>query len=156
MSPVFDADQPKEHYVKFDPNGKGTSAEPLPPGSYPFDVMSADDTTSKSGNEMIALKLQVHGEDHSVYVNDWLLEKVRNRLVHFCETTGLDHKYVAGELVAADCVGKSGTVIIDIEEQPGFKPKNKVRDYEGKTEAQVIPRKAAAAAATPDDDTVPF
>lgn len=128
--------------MKFDPTM--APREPLPAGSYTFECLSAEDTQSKNGNDMIAVKLQVMGPNYDVYVIDWLLQKMIHKLIHFCETTGLDAQCQAGELCAADCKGATGTVVLEIEEKSGFSPKNKVKDYEGKKPAdQIITRKPA-------------
>jgi hypothetical protein len=143
--------------VKFDPKIK--SRDPLPPGAYAFEVLKAEETTSKNGNDMIKLSLQVMGPEYDVYVNDWLLQKVLHRLMHFCETAGLEEQFVAGNLTADDCQGATGRVILEIEDKPGFSPKNKVKDYEGKPPGdQVIKRKvihASAGIVAPTDET-PF
>jgi hypothetical protein len=103
----------------------------LPKGTYDFEVFRAEDKISKSGNEMIALGLKVFADDGKTpFVNDFLLERMAFKLLHFCEVTGLTEKYESGNLTASDCVGCSGRVQIDIEPAKGaYAAKNSVRDY---------------------------
>lgn len=104
--------------------------ELFPKGIYPFVVLTAEDKISKSGNEMIALKLDVFHGERSRWVNDYLLPSLEFKLAHFAETAGLKDKYESGELTAEDCVGRSGHVRIDIEPATAeFKAKNVVKDY---------------------------
>jgi hypothetical protein len=104
----------------------------IPEGVYPFDVMNADNKTSKAGNEMIELELRIYcadGRERSL--NDWLMPKMAFKLFHFCAYCGLSQQYDAGTLTAADCVGKSGFVKIGIQadKQGQYPDRNSVKDY---------------------------
>lgn len=103
----------------------------LNPGIYPFEVMSAEDQFSKSGNEMIKLKLAVFGPDNQqAHVYDYLLEKLAHKLRHFAEAVGLLAKYESGELSAFDCREKTGYVKLIVDDKdPAYPPKNTVKDY---------------------------
>lgn len=108
----------------------------LEAGLYPFQVMHAEDAISKSGNEMIKLTLKVWNKDGSERViYDYLLEAMAFKLRHFCASAGLIGNYEAGNLKAADCIGKLGKVDIIMQSgQPnpmgGYYPdKNSVKDY---------------------------
>lgn len=103
----------------------------LEAGVYPFEVLVASEGLSKTGNEMIKLKLNVFGNSgEQVHVFDYLLEKLEFKLRHFCETIGLLEKYEKGTLSEMDCEGKSGFVKIAIEPaNDRFGPKNVVKDY---------------------------
>lgn len=106
------------------------------PGMYHFEVVSAKDTQSKKGNDMIELQLKywdMNGKERFVY--DYLLEAMSFKLLHFAETVGIEDLYESGELSAKDCLGKTGNVEIII--QPGsvnthggyYPDKNSVKDY---------------------------
>jgi hypothetical protein len=104
----------------------------IPEGEYSFEVQSAEDTQSKSGNDMIKLVLCVwdaEGRQHTVY--DYLLEAMPKKLKHFARHCGLITKYEAGELLADDCVGKCGTLSLVIQEDKTGKypPRNSVANY---------------------------
>jgi len=102
----------------------------LPAGIYPFEVMMAADKISKTGNEMIELKLNVFGENQETHVFDYLLEKMAFKLRHFAEATGLIGEYERGKLEALSCLNKSGYAKIGIDKGNGnFPPKNTVLDY---------------------------
>lgn len=105
-------------------------------GIYNFEVLESAQQLSKSGNEMIKVKLGVWDSKGVMRVIfDYLLEAMPHKLHHFCETTGLKDKYNIGELNAEDCLHKSGKVHITIEKgkeksEGGFYPdKNSVKDY---------------------------
>jgi hypothetical protein len=106
----------------------------LEAGVYPFEVLTAEDTVSKAGNEMIKIKLVVYGNDgQQAHVYDYLMahsEKVMFKLRHFCEMAGLIAAYEAGTLDALQCFGKQGYVKIAIRNGDAqFGPKNEVKDY---------------------------
>ncbi len=132
----------------------------IPEGQYQFEVVIAEDTQSKSGNDMIKLKLNVwdsEGRQHTVY--DYLLEAMPKKLKHFAKHAGLIVKYESGELLADDCIGKCGTLELIIQEDKTgkYQPRNSVVDYlESKG---FINQESAATLVTEADlfnDAIPF
>jgi len=102
----------------------------LLPGTYDAEVIESEEQQSKSGNDMIKLKLQVWREDGStVHVYDYILPAFARKLKHFCYSAGLEKQYDAGKVTATDCYGKAVSAMIDREKQEGYKPKNVVLDY---------------------------
>lgn len=108
----------------------------LEPGIYQFQVSSAINEVSKSGNEMIKLSLLIwdkEGNTHHLY--DYLLEAMAYKLRHFCETMGLINKYEQGELHPSDCIGKQGHIELVIQEGKfkdngeRYPNRNAVKDY---------------------------
>lgn len=104
----------------------------LPAGWYDFEVMSAEETTSKAGNEMIKVKLRVFnpkGPDTHIY--SYLMEQMQDRLLDFCETANIMDKYEAGVLRAVDCMDRTGKVKVAVEEDKNGKypPQNVVKSY---------------------------
>ncbi len=71
----------------------------LPDGSYKFMVMGAHNKVSKTGNDMIELKLSISYENAHHIIFDYLLEAMLFKLRHFAEATGLLDKYEAGEVM---------------------------------------------------------
>jgi hypothetical protein len=134
----------------------------FPAGKYPFEVIKSEDKVSKSGNEMLALQLKVYGEGERVTtVFEYLMASNQQRLNQFCTFTGLQAKYEAGELEAADCVGRDGWVCIKVQPaKDGYDPKNVVNYYCPKPEGTVAGAPAARivvnAAALASDDEIPF
>lgn len=108
----------------------------LEPGVYDFEIISAQDKTSKSGNEMIELKLKVFDSNgNSSHVFDYLLpEKMAYKFRHCCEAIEIIDKYEGGELVADDFIGGTGEVKIKIDKNKdaNYPDKNAVVDYLGK------------------------
>ena len=106
--------------------------KPLAPGYYNFEVKDAEETVSKSGNEMIKLTLKVwdnKGKEYTLY--DYLLSSANMmwKLKHFCDSCELAEIYENGELTDSACIGKCGKVETDIEKQEGYGPRAKVKDY---------------------------
>lgn len=108
----------------------------LEPGVYDFEVVEARDRISKSGNDMIELKLKFWDKSGDVkIVFDYLLEAMAFKLRHFCSVTGLIRKYEEGNLQAMDCIGRCGKAEIIIQpgnDKPGggyYPDKNAVKDY---------------------------
>jgi hypothetical protein len=98
---------------------------------YPASVESAVDKKSRSGNEMIEIKLKVYADDGSYrIVTDYLMEAMAHKLFHFAEATGNMDKYESGTLTPDDCEGKELFVKIGIEPANGnYAAKNVVKDY---------------------------
>lgn len=132
-------------------------------GTYPFEVLEAEDTKSKSGNEMIKVKLRIWdnmGRERMVF--DYLLEAMAFKLRHFCDATGLLDKYEAGSLQASDLLSRNGKLELEVEvgkAKPdgsgNYPDKNRVGDYV-KSDGAVS--KPVAKAGEPDfiDDDLPF
>lgn len=102
----------------------------LPAGTYDFQVTEAEDTISKKGSEMIALKLKVFDSNggHRI-IRDWLLEAMAFKLRHFCEATGLLKQYESGNLDALSMDGATGKVEIIVKDDPTYGKQNSVKDY---------------------------
>jgi hypothetical protein len=120
----------------------------LPDGEYDFEVISALDKQSKSGNDMIELKLRVFHEQSERFITDYLMEAMAFKLRHFCGAAGLMDEYESGALAAGMCVGKAGRVklIIQKDKTGAYPDKNSVRDYV--TEDLVSKPKGSAARAS--------
>ena len=147
--------------------------ELLPAGEYPFEVLEAEDAVSQKGNEMIKLKINAFGPKYGKHVYDYLLEKMAFKLRHFCETVGIADQYARGKIDTTGLLGRSGRVILAIEEREGYEPRNVVKDYVKPEPAKLDSREPkssrryseevttrgqaqrAAAGRTKDDD-VPF
>lgn len=143
--------------MKFQPKTENEIANEnlIEPGEYDFEVVAAFDKVSKSGNDMIELKLRVFAERERV-INDFLLEKIAYKLRHFAEATGLLDTYNSGDLIADDCVGKAGRVKIGIQKDKtgAYPDKNTVNDYvvDGTSEPKPVRLEQVAL----KDDDIPF
>lgn len=126
-----------------------------------FEVMTAENKVSKSGNEMIAVKLRVWHGDSERHVYDYLMASMGFKLLHFCEATGLTNRYAEGALDATHCHGKAGRAVVKVEPASGnYGPKNVIKDYLGHRETKVVKVGAAAqekpGIVSDDSDSVPF
>lgn len=152
--------------MQFAPKTDKELAEALlwPKGEYDFEVLEAVDAVSKSGNDMIKLKLCCFFGEKQKQVTDYLLASMEHRLKHFCDAAGLAEVYAKGELSAELCKGRTGKVKLKVEEQPGYNPKMAVADYVKPAEGATVPgedvpsapRRVPNAAAAGAADDVPF
>lgn len=124
----------------------------LEPGKYQAEVVKAENAQSKKGAEMIHLEVKVFSNDGGTYVHDYLSPAfMAHKLRHFAYAAGLGERYEAGEVDAADCVGKQVEVELAIDPGKGqYGPKNVIRDYpkdqyEGGSDGKA-----------PTDDDLPF
>jgi hypothetical protein len=159
--------------MKFQPKTKDefNAERLLAKGTYDGLIIKAEEKKSAKGNDMIALTVQVYSGSQSVLVNDWLLAGSQ-KLLDFCETTGLADAYMRGEVDADMVTQRNVSVKVGVEEAKGeFPAKNKISAYVMKQKPQVQPaarqesakgmgvsetqRRNAVANAKPDDD-VPF
>jgi hypothetical protein len=109
------------------------SAMCLTPGDYDFEVVSAMEKVSKSGNEMIEMQLRVFCEDGSTrLIRDWLVpgsDLGDLKLNRFAHATGLEDLYFEGGLSGLACVGASGKVRLTIQADPKYGDQSRVKDY---------------------------
>lgn len=131
----------------------------FPAGVYPFEVVKAEDETSKSGNEMIHLKLRVFSGARTQFVDDYLLESMAYKLRHAAVTLGLESEYESGRIAASDFEGKEGylKLIIKKDKKGEYPDKNAVGDYveEPKSSGPATP-KAGTGGEDDASDDIPF
>ena len=140
-----------------------------PPGEYDFEIISAEETTSKKGNEMIKLKLRVFVENGEIHVYDYLVAGMEYKLANFCDAIGRSDDYDDGEINADNLVGCAGKLKLVIEEAEKDKDtgevkwpaKNVVKTYIAgkKGQEKMAERRvktAPTAAVKTDDEEIPF
>jgi len=120
--------------LSFNPQSEVDILNLMPDGEYDFVVKSADNHRSmKTGNQSIKLTLSVYdkaGKENTVFC--YLSPNYMFLLKHFCDATGLEGAYEAGNLSPELCFGKSGRCKIAIEEPAegsNYLPKNTVKDF---------------------------
>lgn len=141
----------------------------LAKGEYDAEIVDAEDAVSKSGNEMIKVKLRVMNGSQNVLIDDYLLaiDSMLYKILHCCECCGLSEAYASGELEAHQLKGKNVRVKVKIDEGKGdFPSKNAIADYiperkqnagAGKLMTDGVPAsKTRAAKQASDDADVPF
>lgn len=138
-----------------------------PNGIYSFEVIEkvtlgsntfhTEDKTSKSGNEMIQLVLQVYNESGKfITVIDYLLESMAYKLKHSAQACGLEDDYNKGQLHASSYIGRTGFLELSIQKDKSgnYPDKNAVRDYvKPEDSAHLQPVKSASEEL---NDEVPF
>lgn len=108
----------------------------LKPGIYDFEVMLAEETTSRAGNAMIKLKVRVFHDGGEAHLYDYLVSTQVEKLCAFCDAVGLSKEYDAGDVKSDDMEGRSGRAKIGIEDEKpkedgegNWPAKNKIKDY---------------------------
>lgn len=128
-------------------------------GDYDFEVLDAQDQTSKKGNAMIALKLGIYsGDAVRWHVYDYILEAMAHKLRHFCDSVGLLDKYQGGTLSASDCVGRAGKcrLVVQEDKKGQYPPKNSVDDYIQRPAKPLHVTPPQAKAQPGEGDDIPF
>ena len=136
--------------MRFTPKSEAELAENalLPEGEYTFEILTAEDTQSKStGNDMLKLSLRIfeNGGENSQRVFDYLvsIDSMIWKIRHFAEAIGMLPEYESGEMLAETLPGRTGKCKIVIQPASGkWDAKNVVKDY--------LPRPAGMA------DDIPF
>ena len=132
------------------------------PGDYPVEVIDANETVSKTGHEMIELKLKTSAGS---YLYDFLvfIPNAYWKIDSFRAATGeVVTPEDEVEIIADDLIGRTGTVRLIVEEYKG-KKRNKVAAWLA-PKAGHMPAKStsvAKPAAQPqpqadEDDNIPF
>lgn len=153
--------------MRFQPKTEREIAEAglLPAGEYDFEVIEAEDTQSKAGNDMVALKLSVYDNKDGATrrVDDWLVDTDGGayKIRHFASATGLLTLYEKGSLPASEMIGRVGRCKIAIRKDKtgNYPDKNSVTDYvkapeTASTETPI--KKTLATVAQELDDDIPF
>lgn len=136
-----------------------------PAANYSFEIIESADQVSKSGNDMIKLKLKVFNDDGSfILLDDYLLESMAFKLKHAAQVCGLD--YEGGQLAAMDFHGKCGTLKLKIQKgkkkddgsDEYYADKNAVGDYVVKKDGEetVLNGSVPHATTAIKDDSIPF
>lgn len=127
----------------------------LPEGEYDFTILDAENATSKSGNEMIKIKLCVFSNQKDVHIFDYLLASFERKFRRACECLGVLDLYNKGEIDAEDFKGRSGKCKIGIKKQDDYDPKNEVKDYVVDRSFKA-PEEAPRATKDASGDNIPF
>lgn len=131
----------------------------FPTGEYDFDVIKAIDDTSKAGNDMIKLELDVYATNGKrTRVFDYLLESLSYKLKHFCEATGLAKEYESGDLSAEMCKNRAGRCVLGIQKDKSgeYPDKNFVKDYCKQTSTHPTPQDGMPDFSDVEEKDIPY
>lgn len=104
----------------------------LSPGEYPAMIESAEEKTSKAGNPMLVVDMNVYKNDGTtVSVKDYMITggaySADWKIKHLCQSAKLE---VTGSLDCADLIGRGLRVKLGVRPAEGkFNEQNKVLDY---------------------------
>lgn len=120
--------------ITFPPRTEEEVSRILQPGIVEFEVIKAEEKTSKTGNLMLELTIKCFDQKgKSNLVSDYILTDTNWewKLRHFCFSCGLDQLYESGKLADVDCFGKRGKAHIKIKHDASgqYKDKNVIDDY---------------------------
>lgn len=128
-----------------------------PAGVYSFQIATATDEVSKSGNEMIKLALNVYSAEGTCKViYDYLLDAIPHKLRHLCEACGLLDKYEQSTIYAQDFVDKTGDLklVIQKDKTGQYPDKNAIADYVNTKKEGA--QRSTTAVDPAFDDSIPF
>ena len=112
----------------------------LPDGEYDVECIAAKNDVAKSGNDMIVLMLNIHGE-RVIKTIDYIVCTLDYKMNNACSAFGVLDEYFAKTLDASDFVDKwARAKIASTDGSDGYDPKNIVKKY--------LPPKVDKAAAT--------
>lgn len=120
--------------MRFTPKSEQQLAEEnmLPAGTIcDFEVVDAENATSKAGNDMIKLRIKAWAPDGSVkMLDDYLVSNVLFKVLGFAKATGKRDIYDSGDFQAGDCLNATGRLKIGVQPASGdFAAKNTVAGY---------------------------
>lgn len=142
-----------------------------PDGLQAFTVMSAAFHTSKTGNESLKVKINIHGSDGNDYhAYDYISPEGRMayKFRHFFAVIDRIDIYERGNITAQECediTGLSGWCMVGVKPaKDGFKAANRINDYcpQRQAETGVAPERVAKAVSTkqtkvePSNEDDPF
>lgn len=104
----------------------------LPAGEYNFRVLDAEEKRSKTGNDMIEVKLDVFKGEESAIVYDYLVfaEKSKWKVDHFLKCVGLlPEEGTNVDISGNDLIGHQGRVKLRIGKTDKNNDRNEVDAY---------------------------
>lgn len=140
--------------MKFDPKD---AVNLIPDGEYDAEILDAEETRSKAGNDMMKLTVKVFPGGGDRVVFDYaVVPKTLYKLKQLAAAVGEGAKFAAGELGPSDLRGKGCRVTIETEEgRNGFDDKNTIRRYLPQV-AGASPPSRQTQSTPPGDDEIPF
>jgi Protein of unknown function (DUF669) len=102
----------------------------LPKGEYDFEILDAEEKTSKAANSMIVLKVRVsNGNGVARTLTDYLVAQSAGKLRNCCAACGILDKYDNGVVSEDDFPGKRGRLKLVVEKKRGWPARNVIADY---------------------------
>jgi len=142
--------------MKFKPQteeeASASTRKVLPAGSYDAEVLLAEETRSKAGNDMLKIKLAVYRPNGG---QEWVWDYITDtsyRLGQLMSACGLSEQYQKGEVHPDELEGKSFKVTLKVDPARGeYSERNSVGRYGTATPKPAAPSSAFTEA---DDDFV--
>jgi hypothetical protein len=125
----------------------------LPAGIYDAEVLLAEETRSKAGNDMMKIKLGVFRPSGSgqAWVWDYITE-TSFKLGQIMRASNMEKEYLEGQVEADELVGKCFKVTLAVEPARGdFEERNNVKRY-----GAAAPKNEAGSSDNEAEDDLPF
>jgi hypothetical protein len=148
--------------MRFVPKSETEVANLIAPGICDFEVLDAEDTVSKKGNDMAVLKIRVSAPNgQEKIITDYLvaIDSVAYKIRHFASATGLMDAYDSGTMTAEQMKGQCGQckVGVKVDESGQYPDKNIIQDYvKSNTDKKAKPPAATTKPKDDMDDDIPF
>lgn len=121
-------------------NVTGGSFEPIPAGDYVMEIEEVEDQVSKAGNEMLNITFNVaegEYEGRKIFEFYVLTEKALWKLKDLLVALGIDADGTVS-LDSQDLVGEMFIANVDIQEQEGYDPQNRIKTHKPLGDDHVI------------------
>lgn len=110
--------------IEYDPNGNF-----LKDGHYQFVVSHAVESTTKGGDPMIKIEIEIKQNEKTHVLRDYvvIVPKMLWRLKQLCQCVGID--YNKGQISDAELIGKKGEVEVILQDDPDYGTQNRIARY---------------------------
>lgn len=97
----------------------------FPEGGYRFVVVNAEDVIGRNNEPAIRVTMRIYdAENKFIRLTEYLKASSLFRLLHFCQSIGMENQYKNGKLDKEQIIGKEGYAYIVVENG-----NNKIRKY---------------------------
>lgn len=138
------------------------TSECWPEGEYRATLKKVEDTTSKnSGNNMTVVTFEVHNNDRTMSIRDYLVEGyawANAKYKYIAQALGRGEEFIAGQFDAANYIGNNVMLVLSIEDSDQYGEQNRIKKYipsDKKAEPSQKPQ-APGDLKPVTDDEIPF
>lgn len=142
--------------MSFEYNPEDAKTPCLIPGEYQGSFDSCEEKTSKKGNRMLVCDWTVQHGDRQVFITDYIVvPSGLFKLKAMAKAWNQLRDFEAGMFDPFQWTGRVLTLVLDIDSQPGYDDKNRIKAFKAPMGAQVVPAGMPPQNGE-DDETIPF